>query len=46
MARDVMNNGIKGTEMHFDEVRLDPGEAAVGEAGSLHFMGAGILGGD
>jgi uncharacterized protein (TIGR00266 family) len=33
---------IKGSEMQFVEVELDPGEAAVGEAGSLMFMDAGV----
>ena len=39
---DVVDYEIKGTEMQFVEVELDPGEAAVGEAGSLFFMDAGI----
>ena len=42
MAMDVVDYQIKGTEMQFVEVELDPGEAAVGEAGSLFFMDAGI----
>jgi uncharacterized protein (AIM24 family) len=42
MAMDVVEYEIKGTEMQFVEVELDPGEAAVGEAGSLFFMDAGI----
>ena len=42
MAMDVVDYEIKGTEMQFVEVELDPGEAAVGEAGSLFFMDAGI----
>ena len=33
---------IKGAEMQFVEVELDPGEAAIGEAGSLMFMEGGI----
>jgi uncharacterized protein (TIGR00266 family) len=33
---------IKGSEMQFVEVELDPGEAAIGEAGSMMFMDAGI----
>jgi uncharacterized protein (TIGR00266 family) len=33
---------IKGAEMQFVEIELDPGEAAVGEAGSMFFMDAGI----
>ncbi len=42
MAMDVVDYEIKGSEMQFVEVELDPGEAAVGEAGSLFFMEAGI----
>lgn len=42
MAMDVVDYEIKGSEMQFVEVELDPGEAAVGEAGSLMFMDAGI----
>jgi uncharacterized protein (AIM24 family) len=38
----VVDYEIKGSEMQFVEVELDPGEAAVGEAGSLFFMDAGI----
>jgi uncharacterized protein (TIGR00266 family) len=42
MAMDVVDYEIKGNEMQFVEVELDPGEAAVGEAGSMMFMDAGI----
>ncbi len=42
MAMDVVDFEIKGAEMQFVEVELDPGEAAVGEAGSLMFMDAAI----
>ncbi len=42
MAMDVVDYEIKGAEMQFVEVELDPGEAAVGEAGSLFFMDAGV----
>jgi uncharacterized protein (TIGR00266 family) len=42
MAMDVVDYQIKGAEMQFVEVELDPGEAAVGEAGSMFFMDAGI----
>ncbi|MEK8050828.1 TIGR00266 family protein [Ideonella sp. DXS22W] len=42
MAMDVVDYEIKGSEMQFVEVELDPGEAAVGEAGSLFFMDAGV----
>jgi uncharacterized protein (TIGR00266 family) len=39
---DVVDYEIKGAEMQFVEVELDPGEAAVGEAGSMFFMDTGI----
>ena len=42
MAMDTVDYEIKGAEMQFVEVELDPGEAAVGEAGSMIFMDAGI----
>ncbi|MBB5203672.1 uncharacterized protein (TIGR00266 family) [Inhella inkyongensis] len=42
MSMDVVDYEIKGAEMQFVEVELDPGEAAIGEAGSLMFMDAGI----
>ena len=42
MAMDVVEYEIKGAEMQFVEIELDPGEAAVGEAGSMFFMDAGI----
>lgn len=42
MAMDVVDYEIKGAEMQFVEVELDPGEAAVGEAGSMMFMDAGV----
>src|SRR4029450_6659692 len=42
MAMDVVDYEIKGSEMQFVEIELDPGEAAVGEAGSLFFMDSGI----
>ncbi len=42
MAMDAVDYEIKGAEMQYVEVELDPGEAAVGEAGSLMFMDAGI----
>jgi len=42
VAMDVVDFEIKGSEMQFVEVELDPGEAAVGEAGSLMYMDAGI----
>jgi len=42
MAMDVVDYEIKGSEMQFVEIELDPGEAAIGEAGSLFFMDSGI----
>jgi uncharacterized protein (TIGR00266 family) len=42
MSMDVIDYEIKGAEMQFVEVELDPGEAAIGEAGSLMFMDAAI----
>jgi uncharacterized protein (TIGR00266 family) len=39
---DAIDYEIKGSEMQFVEIELDPGEAAIGEAGSLMFMEAGI----
>ncbi|RRS03074.1 TIGR00266 family protein [Aquabacterium soli] len=42
MAMDVVDYEIKGSEMQFVEVELDPGEAAIGEAGSMMFMDGGI----
>jgi uncharacterized protein (TIGR00266 family) len=42
MGMDVIDYEIKGAEMQFVEVELDPGEAAIGEAGSMMFMDAAI----
>ncbi len=42
MGMDVIDYEIRGAEMQFVELELDPGEAAVGEAGSMMFMDAGI----
>lgn len=42
MAMDVIDYEIRGAEMQFVEVELDPGEAAIGEAGSMMFMDPGI----
>ena len=42
MAMDVVDYEIKGAEMQFVEIELDPGEAAIGEAGSMMFMESGI----
>jgi uncharacterized protein (TIGR00266 family) len=42
MAMDVVDYEIFGNEMQYVEVELDPGEAAVGEAGVMMYMQAGI----
>ncbi|MEY8875832.1 MAG: TIGR00266 family protein [Leptothrix sp. (in: b-proteobacteria)] len=42
MAMDVIDYEIRGAEMQFVELELDPGEAAIGEAGSMMFMDAAI----
>ena len=42
MTMDVVDYRILGAEMQYVELELDPGEAAVGEAGSLFFMDDGI----
>ncbi len=42
MAMDAVDYEVKGSEMQFVELELDPGEAAVGEAGSMMFMDSGI----
>jgi uncharacterized protein (TIGR00266 family) len=39
---DVIDYKIYGEDMQFVEIELDPGEAAIGEAGSMMFMDAGI----
>jgi len=38
MAMDVVDYEIFGNEMQYVEVELDPGEAAVGEAGAMMYM--------
>lgn len=42
MAMDEVDFEIFGNEMQFVEVELDPGEAAIGEAGAMMFMEDGI----
>jgi uncharacterized protein (TIGR00266 family) len=42
MAMDVVDYEIFGSEMQYVEVELDPGEAAVGEAGSMMYMQDGV----
>ncbi|MFN3829302.1 MAG: TIGR00266 family protein [Tepidimonas ignava] len=43
MGMDVIDYDIRGAEMQFVEIELDPGEAAIGEAGSLMMMDDGIV---
>ena len=42
MAMDVVDYYLHGDDMQFVEIELDPGEAAIGEAGSMMFMDAGV----
>lgn len=42
MAMDVIDYRIVGDDMQLVEVELDPGEGAIGEAGSMLYMEAGI----
>ncbi len=42
MAMDVVDYTIFGSEMQYVEVELDPGEAAIGEAGVMMYMQEGI----
>ena len=41
-AADDIEYEIKGAEMQFVEIELDPGESAIAEAGSMMFKPAGI----
>ncbi|MFT3734288.1 MAG: TIGR00266 family protein [Rhodocyclaceae bacterium] len=42
MAMDVVDYEIFGNEMQYVEIELDPGEAAIGEAGAMMMMQQGI----
>jgi uncharacterized protein (TIGR00266 family) len=42
MAMDVVDYEIFGNDMQYVEVELDPGEAAIGEAGAMMMMQDGI----
>jgi uncharacterized protein (TIGR00266 family) len=42
MAMDIIDYEIFGDDMQFVEIELDPGEAAIGEAGMFMFMQDGI----
>lgn len=39
---DDIDFEIKGTEMQFVEIELDPGESAIAEAGAMMFKASGI----
>jgi uncharacterized protein (TIGR00266 family) len=42
MAMDVIDFRIVGDDMQLVEVELDPGESAIGEAGSMLYMESGV----
>lgn len=42
MAMDVIDYDIFGDDMQYVEIELDPGEAAIGEAGMMMYMQDGI----
>jgi len=42
MAMDVIDYRLYGDDMQFVEIELDPGEAAIGEAGAMMYMEDGI----
>ncbi|MEY5024617.1 MAG: hypothetical protein RLZZ244_145 [Verrucomicrobiota bacterium] len=42
MAMDVIDYEIFGNDMQYVEIELDPGEAAIGEAGAMMMMQEGI----
>ena len=42
MAMDSVDYFVHGDDMQFVEIELDPGEAAIGEAGSMMYMEDGI----
>src|SRR5512147_112056 len=42
MAMDVIDYQGFGSDMQYVEIELDPGEAAVGEAGAMMYMQDGI----
>ncbi|MBM3396595.1 MAG: AIM24 family protein, partial [Betaproteobacteria bacterium] len=39
---DIIDYQLFGEEMQYVEIELDPGEAAIGEAGGMMFMQDGI----
>ena len=42
MAMDVVDYEISGDDMQYVEIELDPGEAAIGEAGAMMMMQDGV----
>jgi uncharacterized protein (AIM24 family) len=42
MAMDVVDFEICGDDMQYVEIELDPGEAAIGEAGAMMMMQDGV----
>jgi uncharacterized protein (TIGR00266 family) len=42
MGMDVIDYDIFGDDMQYVEIELDPGEAAIGEAGTMMFMQDGV----
>jgi uncharacterized protein (TIGR00266 family) len=42
MTMDVIDFKIFGSEMQYVEIELDPGEAAIGEAGSMMYVESGV----
>ena len=42
MPMDVVDYEIFGDDMQYIEIELDPGEAAIGEAGAMMMMQDGI----
>ena len=42
MAMDVVDYEIFGDDMQYVEIELDPGEAAIGEAGAMMMMQDGV----
>jgi len=43
VAMDVIDYQLHGRDMQFVEIELDPGEAAIGEAGAMMYMEDGVV---
>ncbi|MCK9192255.1 MAG: TIGR00266 family protein [Nevskia sp.] len=43
MAMDIIDYQLHGRDMQFVEIELDPGEAAIGEAGAMMYMEDGVV---